>query len=118
LKYDELHNSYPSTHSFEIQIKYDEFHEQVASTEDMKTAYKVSGVNDEAEKKKNLLDLHVDESIILRRILKEIEWVWTGLICCGTETSGRRALVKTVLNLWVPQNGGKLRDRSSDTLEC
>ena len=67
------------------------------------------------QKKKNLLDLHVDESIILRRILKEMEWVWAGLICCMTETSGGRALVKTVLNLRVPQNGAKLRDRSSDT---
>jgi len=44
-----------------------------------------------------------------------MEWVWTGLICCRTETSGGRALVKTVLNLRVPKNCGKLRDRTSDT---
>jgi len=43
--------------------KYDEFHDQVASIKDMKTAHKGLGINVEAEKK-NLLDPHVDESII------------------------------------------------------
>jgi hypothetical protein len=32
------------------KIKDDEFHEKVASIEDMKTAYKVLGVNPEAER--------------------------------------------------------------------
>jgi hypothetical protein len=78
----------------------------------MTTAYKVVEVNADAEK--YLLDLHVDERIILKKDLKEMEWVWTGIIFCRKENSGGRALVRTVLNLRVPQNGGKLRERTND----
>jgi hypothetical protein len=43
-----------------------------------------------------------------------MEWVWTGLNFCRQEEGGGRAIVKTVLKLRVTQNGGKLRDRTSD----
>ena len=70
--------------------KYEEFHEQVASTEDMKTIYTVVGVNADAEK--YLLNLHVDERIILKRILKN----WNG---CGLDSSvaGQRTVAGGLL---------------------
>jgi len=56
----------------------DEFHDKEASTEDMKIEHTAVGVNADAEK--YLLDLHVDEMIILKRILKK----WNG---CGLDSS-------------------------------
>jgi len=57
---------------------HDEFHEKEASTEDMKTEHTAVGVNADAEN--YLLDLHVDERIILKRILKKLNG-------CGLDSS-------------------------------
>jgi hypothetical protein len=35
--------------------------------------------------------------------------MWTGMIWLRIGTGGERALVNSIMNLWVPKNAGKLR---------
>ena len=60
------------------------------------------------EEKNHLEDLDVDGNIILKFIFKNWHEEWTELIWFSVW--GRwRALVISVMNLWVPQNARRLR---------
>jgi hypothetical protein len=49
----------------------------------------------------HLEDLDVDGRIILKQVLKKIEWLGVDWICLG-QVRTWRARVNTVMSLWVP----------------